>query len=172
MIEISALTLSDEDMKEWIRSIIESNKLHALIFIWDEFTEYFNNNQHRLTGFQKLLELSNTTPFCFIPVTHKADALISDNDSDKSKILGRFVKPNCLISLPENMAFQLMGAAMKKKEDSVILDEWEETLVDLRDRTHESRRLVKEEAKINDAELEGILPIHPYAACLLKHIAS
>ena len=169
---IKALTLSDEDMKEWIRSIIESNKLHALIFIWDEFTEYFNNNQHRLTGFQKLLELSNTTPFCFIPVTHKADALISDNDSDKSKILGRFVKPNCLISLPENMAFQLMGAAMKKKEDSVILDEWEETLVDLRDRTHESRRLVKEEAKINDAELEGILPIHPYAACLLKHIAS
>lgn len=169
---IKALTLNDEDMKEWIRSVIESNNLHALIFIWDEFTEYFNNNQHRLTGFQKLLELSNTAPFCFIPVTHKAEALISDNDSDKSKILGRFIKPNCLISLPENMAFQLMGAAMKKKEDSVILQEWEETIVDLRDRTQESRRLVKEEAKINDAELEGILPIHPYAACLLKHIAS
>ena len=169
---IKALTLDSADMKEWIRSIIETNDLHALIFIWDEFTEYFNNNQHRLTGYQEILELSSTAPFCFIPVTHKSDALISDNDSEKSKIIGRFVKPYCLISLPENMAFQLMGAAMKKKEDDVILKEWEETLVDLRDRTCESRRLVKAEANINDAELEGILPIHPYAACLLKHIAS
>lgn len=169
---IKAVTMNSDDMKDWIRSVIRDNNLHSLVFIWDEFTEYFQNNQHRLTGYQELLEISNTDPFCFIPVTHKSDALISDNDSDKSKILGRFVRPYCLISLPENMAFQLMGAAMKKKDDDVLLEEWEEILEDLRDRTKDSRKMVKQEAKINDKELEGILPIHPYAAYLLKHIAS
>ena len=57
---IRALYLSVEDMKEWIRSVIEENDLHALVFIWDEFSEYFDNNQHRLTNFQGLLQLSST----------------------------------------------------------------------------------------------------------------
>lgn len=169
---IRALYLGSEDMKEWIRNVIAANDLHALIFIWDEFTEYFNNNKHRLTGYQELLELSNTAPFCFIPVTHQSEGLISDNDSDKSKILGRFIKPYCLIELPENMAFKLMGAAMKKQDDEVVLKDWEDTVEDLYERTHDSRELVKAHASINDKELQGILPIHPYTACLLKYIAS
>lgn len=170
--QIKAFTLDDEGLNSWIKEVIEKNHLAEIVFIWDEFTEYFKNNVHRLTGFQTLLELSETTPFCFVAVTHRSEALFADSDSDKSKILGRFVRPTCTIQLPDNMAFQLMGKAMAKKKDDVLLKEWEQIVGDLSDRTYDSRKQVQDKAKISTEDLEGILPIHPYAASLLKHIST
>lgn len=171
--QIKAFTLDDKDLCKWIREIIKQNNLSAIIFIWDEFTEYFQNNMTALTGFQTLLELSETEHFCFIPVTHKSEALFNTADTMKSKILGRFVRPRCVIELPENMAFQLMGAAMQKNQDPIVYKEWtEEILSDLCDRTISSRKIVGEQTKLNDEQMKGILPIHPYAASLLKHIST
>lgn len=169
---IKAFTLDSEMMVRWIAEVIHANNLKALVFIWDEFTEYFSNNAHRLTGFQRILDFSQTEPFCFIPVTHRSEAGIDDADSDKPKILGRFIKPTCIIELPENMAFQLMGAAMQVVDDPVVSKDWNEILFDLEERTIESRKRIKQSAGIDDKELRGILPIHPYAACLLKHISA
>ena len=170
---IKAFILDDTAMCQWITEVIEANKLKAVVFIWDEFTEYFSNNAHRLTGFQRVLQLSQTQPFCFIPVTHRSEAGLDDADSDKKKILDRFIKPTCIIDLPENMAFQLMGAAMCKKGDEVVRGEWEnDILPDLEERTNDSRARIKKHAGIDDSHLRGILPIHPYAACLLKHISA
>ena len=70
------------------------------------------------------------------------------------------------------MAFQLMGKAMAKVNDPVIQGEWENIVSDLVDRTVSSRKQVHDKAAITDKELEGILPIHPYAASLLKHIST
>lgn len=163
--QIRAFTLDDKGLCEWIRETIRQNKLNAIVFIWDEFTEYFQNNMTALTGFQTMLELSETEHFCFIPVTHKSEALFSAQDTMKNKILGRFVRPRCVIELPENMAFQLMGAAMQKNSDPVIYQEWtEEILPDLCDRTVNSRVIVGKQTKLNDEQMRGILPIHPYAA--------
>lgn len=171
--QIRAFTLDDKGLCEWIRETIRQNKLNAIVFIWDEFTEYFQNNMTALTGFQTMLELSETEHFCFIPVTHKSEALFSAQDTMKNKILGCFVRPRCVIELPENMAFQLMGAAMQKNSDPVIYQEWtEEILPDLCDRTVNSRVIVGKQTKLNDEQMRGILPIHPYAASLLKHIST
>lgn len=171
--QIRAFTLDDKGLCEWIRETIRQNKLNAIVFIWDEFTEYFQNNMTALTGFQTMLELSETEHFCFIPVTHKSEALFSAQDTMKNKILGRFVRPRCVIELPENMAFQLMGAAMQKNSDPVIYQEWtEEILPDLCDRTVNSRVIVGKQTKLNDEQMRGILPIHLYAASLLKHIST
>ena len=169
---IKAFSLDSETMVAWITEVIHANNLKALVFIWDEFTEYFSNNTHRLTGFQRILDFSQTEPFCFIPVTHRSEAGIDDADADKPKILGRFIKPTCIIELPENMAFKLMGAAMKISDDPVIKQEWEEILFDLEERTGYSRKRIKQSAGIEDQQLRGILPIHPYAASLLKHISA
>ena len=169
---IKAFTLDSETMVAWITEIIHANNLKALVFIWDEFTEYFSNNTHRLTGFQRILDFSQTEPFCFIPVTHRSEAGIDDADADKPKILGRFIKPTCIIELPENMAFQLMGAAMQVTSDTVVQQEWNEILYDLEARTVNSRKRIKQSAGIEDQQLRGILPIHPYAASLLKHISA
>ena len=170
--QIKVLSLDITDLTNWIREIIKVNNLKAIVFIWDEFTEYFNNNARNLTGFQKIVELSETDPFYMVIVTHKSAGLFDDVDKDKTKILDRFVKPTCKIELPENMAFKLMGTAMKKSQDVVVLEEWIETVEDLYDRTYDSRTIVKNSAKIQDIELKEILPIHPYTALLLKYISS
>lgn len=171
--QIRAFILSSDDLCAWIKSTIEENGLTAIVFIWDEFTEYFKNNYHSLTGFQEVLEKSATTPFCFIPVTHQSNALFPGADTKtKTKILDRFIKPTSSIELPENMAFQLMGQAMKKTDDAALQKQWEETLDDLQSRTVDSRKRVSEVSKVDNKDLQSILPIHPYAAIVLKHIST
>lgn len=167
-----ALSLDVNGLVQWIKDVIRENDLKAIVFIWDEFTNYFEHNLKALTGFQQIVEISATDPFYMIIVTHKSAGLFSDTDKDQKRILDRFVKPTCNISLPENMAFRLMGSAMIKKKDPIVSEEWEETADELYDRTRESRKLVKTKANISDDELKNILPIHPYAALLLKHISS
>lgn len=170
--QIKALSLSVSGLCKWIREVIKANGLKAIVFIWDEFTEYFNNNARNLTGFQELCEISETDPFYFILVTHVTQGLFHERDQDFIKLNGRFVSPHSLISLPENIAFQLMGAAMEKNTDPAVVEDWDLAIDDLEDRTKESRKLVKSIARISDKEMKGILPIHPYAALLLKHISS
>lgn len=167
-----ALSLNVNGLVQWINDVIRENDLKAIVFIWDEFTNYFENNLKALTGFQQIVEISATDPFYMIIVTHKSAGLFNDTDKDQKRILDRFVKPTCNITLPENMAFRLMGSAMIKNEDPVVMEDWEETADELYDRTKESRKLVKTKANISDSELKNILPIHPYAALLLKHISS
>lgn len=170
--KFSALSLTVEDLTDWIKAIVKEHNFKAIVFIWDEFTEYFRNNMRALTGFQRLADLSGTEPFYFVIVTHNVTHIFPETDNDWKKILGRFVSPICNIELPENMAFRLMGSAMNKNQDPLILEEWNETVEDLYDRTTESRELVKEKAGITDKELKNILPIHPYTALLMKYISS
>jgi hypothetical protein len=101
----------------------KKNNLKSIIFIWDEFTEYFNNNKNAITGFQTLCELSQTIPFHFIIVTHKSSGLFNEKD-DSKKIIDRFIKPTCEINLPENMAFKLMARAMQVKSDPIAKKDW------------------------------------------------
>ena len=65
-----------------------------------------------------------------------------------------------------------MGAALEKTKDTVLRREWEQDCSELYERTREARGLVKKRAKIEDKELKDVLPLHPYAALLLKHMAS
>lgn len=170
---IKPFVLHKEELREWIVDIIEKNNIKAIFFIWDEFSDYFNINKGDLSGFQYLAELSESYPFYFAIVTHKSDIFFENTKSDlKTKINGRFIAPHCSIELPDNMAFILTGHAMQKKDDPDILKDWDEIIESLYDETHDSREEVKRIAKIGDKELKGVLPIHPYAALVLKHIAS
>lgn len=166
------LQLDADQLTAWISAVIKKNNLKAILFIWDEFTEYFRNNMRNLTGFQRIVDLSSSDPFYMLIVTHDAMHIFSDGDKEFGKIKGRFIDPICEISLPDNMAFRLMGSALTKKEDPQILKEWNETIDDLCDRTRDSRKLVMQKAKISDKEMKDILPIHPYTALLLKYISA
>ena len=112
--QIRAFSMSANDLCLWLIEVIQANNLKAIVFIWDEFTEYFYNNSRNLTGFQELCELSETQSFYFVLVTHVSSGLFHEGDKDFIKINGRFINPHCLISLPENIAFQLMDAAMER----------------------------------------------------------
>ena len=165
--QIKALSLSVSDLCNWIREVIKANGLKAIVFIWDEFTEYFYNNARNLTGFQELCEISETDPFYFILVTHVTQGLFHERDQDFIKLNGRFVSPHSLISLPENIAFKLMGAALEKNEDEAVKADWEQlSMIWLTGRRNHA--LIKSVARISDQEMIDILPIHPYAALLLN----
>ncbi len=165
-----SFSMNSEELCDWIREVIEKNQLKELVFIWDEFSEYFENNIHHLTGFQQIAELSATAPFCLLIVTHKAEGYFSDGDPDKRKILDRFINP-IHIDLPENIAFELMGRAMKKTDDSDKAAKWDKNKHALENRTMQSRTAVKNKINLSDADLINVLPIHPYAALLLQHIS-
>lgn len=170
---IKPFVLQKENLREWIVDVIEKNNLKAIFFIWDEFSDYFSLNKGDLSGFQYLAELSESYPFYFVIVTHKSDIFFETSKADlRTKINGRFIAPHCHIELPDNMAFVLTGHAMQKKNDQAILKEWNNIIEILYGETHDSREEVKKTAKIGDVELKGVLPIHPYAALVLKHIAS
>lgn len=178
---ITALRMDISAMCNWIKSIIEENDISAILFVWDEFTEYFINNANSLTGFQTLAEISESHPFYFLIVTHESSSLIHDKDMRK-KILNRFVGDVTVrIEMPENMAFRLMAKAMKKTDDPVLFPEWEEYKADLNTELTGVRNVITSSAKksatmgektiISDSELQSIVPIHPYAALLLKHMS-
>lgn len=172
--QLKMISLSTSNLKEWIVNVIQENNLKAIVFIWDEFSDFFDNNKKNLTGFQEIVEISENYPFYMIIVTHKSEAFFGEVDKDKNKIFDRFVKPLCTIELPENMAFTLMGHAMKKNtSNEALLKEWNEDITcTLYDETHDSRNAVMQRAGIGEKELKGIIPIHPYAALILKHISS
>lgn len=178
---ITALRLDIPAMCEWIKSIIDENDISAILFVWDEFTEYFINNPNSLTGFQTLAEISESHPFYFMIVTHESSSLIKDKDMRK-KILNRFVGDVTIrIEMPENMAFRLMAQAMKTTNDPVLLPEWQEYKADLNNELIGVRNVITDSARkhatmgqktiISDGELQSIVPIHPYAALLLKHMS-
>jgi len=169
---IKPFVLQKEDLRSWIIDVIDKNNLKAIFFIWDEFSDYFSLNKGDLSGFQYLAELSETYPFYLTIVTHKSDIFFENSKNDlRTKINGRFIAPHCSIELPDNMAFILTGHAMQKKTDLQIRKEWDEIVDALYDVTHDSRKEVMTTAKIGEKELKGVLPIHPYAALVLKHIA-
>jgi hypothetical protein len=163
-------SMNTEELCDWIREIIEKNSLKELVFIWDEFSEYFENNMHHLTGFQQVAELAATAPFCLLIVTHKAEGYFSEGDPDKKKIMDRFVTP-IHIWLPENIAFELMGQAMKVTDDKDKAATWEKHKTSLDRRTMQSRTVVKNKINLSDGDLSNVLPIHPFAALILQHIS-
>lgn len=176
---ITALRLDIQGMADWIKNIISENQIKAILFVWDEFTEFFQNNPNSLTGFQTLTEISLSHPFYFMIVSHESRSLFLNAETAK-KILDRFV-PTVKIELPENMAFRLMAQAMKTTQDAVLKGEWEEYRGELTDdlagvcsyitSSMKSASTLGQKTVLSEQELRAIVPIHPYAALLLKHLS-
>ena len=178
---ITALRMDIPAMCRWIKSILDNNDISAILFVWDEFTEFFVNNPNSLTGFQTLAEISESHPFYFLIVTHESSSLIQDKDTRK-KILDRFVGAGTVrIEMPENMAFRLMAKAMKNTDDPVLRPEWEAYKGDINNELASVRSTILTNTKkhatmgqktlLQEDDLKSIVPIHPYAALLLKHMS-
>ena len=176
----AGLLTNANQMSAWIKDIIASNHLSSILFIWDEFSEYFISHPVGLTDFQTLAEISESQPFYFMVVAHESRNLFADANVAK-KILDRFESP-VKIELPENMAFKLMAQAMRVTSDSALKAEWASDKADLNLELGAVRRHIIESSQrsnragqkmnLTDEELQAITPMHPYAALLLKHIAT
>ncbi len=166
---ITALNIDADRLIAWLVDIIDHNNV-KVVFIWDEFSDYFKNNRESLSEFQKLAELVNLKPFYFIVVTHESGQLFTTADTTWTKVRDRFISVQ--IALPDNIAFNLIGHAFNVK--SAAKPDWDKLVAgDLNARVNGSRNAVMKATHIDDRRvMEGIMPLHPMAALLLKNIAS
>lgn len=165
---ITAMSIDADRLIAWLSDIIDRNNV-KVVFIWDEFSDYFKNNRESLSEFQKLAELVNLKPFYFIVVTHESGQLFTTADTTWTKVRDRFIPVQ--IALPDNIAFNLIGHAFNVKPAAKA--EWDILSDDLNDRVKNSRTKVMSVAKIDNPQvMKDIMPLHPMAALLLKNIAS
>jgi hypothetical protein len=165
---INALSIDADRLIAWLTDIIDRNNV-KVVFIWDEFSDYFKNNRESLSEFQKIAELVNFKPFYFIVVTHESGQLFTTADTTWAKVRDRFIPVQ--IALPDNIAFNLIGHAFNVKP--AAKPQWDIIADDLNDRVKNSRSKVMAVAKIDNPQvMKDIMPLHPMAALLLKNIAS
>ena len=167
---ITALTIDSDRLIAWLADVIDRNGTR-IVFIWDEFSDYFKNNRESLSEFQKVVALVQSKPFYFIVVTHEPQQIyVTDSDrGNQSKVSDRFI--SIPIALPDNIAFNLIGHAFNVKP--AAKPQWDTLADDLNDRVRNSRSQVETVAKINNPQvMKEIMPLHPMAALLLKNIAS
>jgi hypothetical protein len=165
---ITALNIDTDRLIAWLTDIIDRNNV-KVVFIWDEFSDYFKNNRESLSEFQKLAELVNLKPFYFIVITHESGQLFTTADTTWTKVRDRFIPVQ--IALPDNIAFDLIGHAFHEKP--AAKPQWDFLADDLNERVKNSRSKVMAVAKIDNPQvMKDIMPLHPMAALLLKNIAS
>ena len=162
-------SMSVQDVIDWLRDVREKNNLYAVFFIWDEFTEYFRNNLNNITGLQEIAQNAAELSFYFFLITHSdANQLITDSDQRKI-IEARFKISH--ITLAESTAFQLMSQALMIEPD--LKNEWAKISLELWENVQRDAAnfIIKRDESIKLDDMKKLLPIHPYAAYLLKFIA-
>ena len=165
---ITAMSLDADRLKTWLKDVIAKNDI-KIVFVWDEFSGFFKQNRNSLDEFQKIVALCQETPFYFIIVTHQTESVINAEDQAWSVVKQRFEFSQ--ITLPDNIAFDLIGHAFNVK--AAAKETWNVCADDLNQRLTDSRREVMKAAKITDPKvIKDIMPIHPMTALVLKNIAS
>ncbi len=174
IIEVAAIegfnwSMSSEEIINWLEDIRKGNKLYALVFIWDEFTEYFRNNQNNITGLQEIAQASSRISCYLFLITHSSAGQLIQDKGSKAIIEARFKLDT--IELEESTAFKLLGQALRHEDD--LIDEWNITCNQLWNGIKRgSVDLIKNrDLSIHDDDFKSLLPMHPYAAYLLKFIA-
>lgn len=165
---ITAMSLDADKLKAWLKDIIEKNET-KIVLVWDEFSGFFKQNRNSLDEFQKIVALCQDVPFYLIVVTHQTDSIISADDQSWSVVRQRFDFSQ--ITLPDNIAFNLIGHAFNVKP--AAKSTWDVCANDLNGRLTDSRREVMKAARItNPKVIKDIMPLHPMAALVLKNIAT
>lgn len=163
-------TKTADDVIAWIKEIKQINGIKTILFIWDEFTEFFQKNTNSLTGFQELLQASEGSSFYFLIITHKAHSqFIFDND--RRKILEARFKTQ-KIEMANTTAFMLMKQAVNIVPD--LQEEWITNRQNLWIGVEKSVKSTLNQyvEDIDNNDLQALLPLHPYAAFLLQRISA
>lgn len=174
IIEVAALegfnwSMSSEEIVDWLEDVRKGNNLYSIVFIWDEFTEYFKNNQNNITGLQEIAQASSRISCYLFLITHSSAGQLIQDKGSKTIIEARFKLDT--IELEESTAFKLLGQALHHEAD--LAEEWRQTSGQLWDGVKRgSVDVIKnKDYSIQDDDFKKLLPMHPYAAYLLKFIA-
>ena len=166
---ITASELNTDRLIDWIKDIIAQNDI-KIVLVWDEFSSFFKNNRNSLDEFQKIASLAQSTSFYFVIVTHQTSSVIANKEDQAWKVVQQryeFTE----ITLPDSIAFDLIGSALEVVPSAKT--SWNKIADDLNSWVPESRTAVMKAAGITNPEvIKKIMPLHPYAAMVLKYIAT
>jgi len=171
VMEDEGITLADtpHDVKAWIKEVIAENNLQGIVFIWDEFTEFFANNVP-VTSLQELAQATADMPFYMLLVTHRAlNQFARIDDETRQKLLDRF--HNCQLEMSPVTAYRLIANVIEPSPNTE--KEWEtrrESLWGPVDRIMMYINLLGE--SVHKDEIKSLTPIHPFTAYLLATIAT
>lgn len=158
---------SVNEVIDWIDDVVKGNNLNAIVFIWDEFTDFFTKNN--IGGLQEIAHAASAIKFYFFLITHSTSSQLIKDQNARKVIEARFKLP--IIEMADTTAFKLLGKAILKNSD--LSDEWEKEKLGLWQRVEKITKntLLRHSTDITEGELQDLLPFHPYAAHLLKIIS-
>ncbi|MBE5813905.1 MAG: hypothetical protein E7320_01680 [Clostridiales bacterium] len=162
-------SMSPEEVINWLEDVRKGNQLYAMLFIWDEFTEYFKNNQNNITGLQEIAMADSRISFYFFLITHSSLTQVIKDPDSRRVLEARFKMSQ--IGLEERTAFKLLGYALHHDPD--LKSEWDHRCEELWDGVSKGAVSVirAKDITIADDDFRKLLPMHPYAAYLLRIIA-
>lgn len=154
-------------VKTWMKEIIKRNALQGIVFLWDEFTDFFRNND-QVSSLNDLAQATGEMPFYLFLVTHRSIDQFQRIDSEtRRKILERF--HNFHFEMRPVTAYQLVGHAIHCLPNSQ--EDWQIRRESLWGRIENlTRHLLGDEARKED--FRGLVPLHPFSAFMLAKIAS
>ncbi len=164
------LGMSAEEFLAWVDVSLNANGLSKLVYIWDEFSSFIDHNRSELKTLEQLAEAAQQGRFFFVPVTHTdISSYLAAGAESAKKANDRFTFKR--LDLPNETALKLAADAFVENPEKST--EWKQE----RDVLWHSvngvaeNYMVVNKAGIDAADFKGILPLHPMAAFLLKHLS-
>lgn len=156
--------------RKWIKAVLQANNLQRVVYLFDEFHPFIESNKEQLKTFEEVTESPGVNRFFLVPVTHmEIKAYLAEGSDSAKKANDRFYFRK--LQMPNDTAFRLAKHAMVEAKDAALAAEWKKAKDDLWD----SVSLIVNKFKGTDDpdrdHFYGILPIHPMAAFLLKHLS-
>lgn len=156
--------------RKWIKAVLAANNLQRVVYLFDEFHPFIEANKEQLKTFEDVTESPGVNRFFLVPVTHmEIKAYLAEGSDSARKANDRFYFRR--LQMPNDTAFRLAKHAMVDVKDTGLLAEWAKAKDDLWDSVFS---LVNKFNGTDDPDRDrfyDILPIHPMAAFLLKHLS-
>ncbi len=156
--------------RKWIKTVLQANNLQRIVYLFDEFHPFIEANKEQLKTFEDVTESPGVNRFFLVPVTHmEIKAYLAERSDSAKKANDRFYFRK--LQMPNDTAFRLAKHAMVDVKETIFAAEWKKAKDDLWDSVSS---LVNKFSGTDDPDRDrfyDILPIHPMAAFLLKHLS-
>lgn len=156
--------------RKWVKAILDANRLDSIVYLFDEFHPFIEANSSRLKTFEDVTETPSVNRFFLVPVTHMdIQQYWAEGSENAKKANDRFYFRK--LQMPNDTAFRLAKHAMIDNPDPDVATEWKKVKGDLWDSVS---YVVHQFSAADDPGRQrfyDILPIHPMAAFLLKHLS-
>lgn len=164
------LNLSASNLVAWVKETLAANGISKLVFIWDEFSTYLEQNRSELKTFEEIAEATQEGQFFFMPVTHmNLTAYMAAGSDSAKKANDRF--KFCQLDMPTNTALVLAANAIKTT-NAAWGDERDKLWHDIQMVVQNYMANLDKDCQSNPTAFKGILPIHPMAAFVLKFLST